>query len=86
MVFDRESAVVNGLFEPVGKPYSTLKTQCGVFTDDTNLYVAVLAPCVDRHQPGADDSVGIAVSPDGETLLVVECDLFRIAYRRGWCA
>ena len=75
VVFDRENAVTNGLFEPVGRPFSTLKTQCGVFTDEMNLYATVLAPCADCHQPGADDGVGIAVSTDGRTLFVAECDL-----------
>ena len=74
VVFDRESATVNGLFEPVGKPFSDLRTQCGVFTDDTNLYAVVLAPCDPAHLPGEGDGIGMAVSPDGKTLLVAECD------------
>ena len=61
IVFDRENAVTNGLFEPVGKPFSTLGTQGGVFTDATNLYVAVLAPCDGQHPAGAADGVGVAV-------------------------
>ena len=75
VVFDRENAVTNGLFEPVGKPFSDLRTQCGVFTDDTNLYVAVLAPCVAQQPPGKGDCVGVAVSHDGKTLFVAGCDL-----------
>ena len=75
IVFDRENAVTNGLFEPVGKPFSDLKTQCGVFTDETNLYAAVLAPCAAQQPPGKGDCIGVAVSYDGKTLLVAECDL-----------
>ena len=75
VVFDRENAVTNGLFEPVGKPFSDLRTQCGVFTDDTNLYVVVLAPCVAQQPPGKGDCVGVAVSYDGKTLFVAGCDL-----------
>ena len=73
IVFDRESTVTNGLFEPVGKPFCDLGTQGGVFTDATNLYVAVLAPCDEQHPAGAADGVGVAVSPDGKTVFVVEC-------------
>ena len=29
VVFDRENAVTNALFEPVGKPFSDLRTKCG---------------------------------------------------------
>ena len=73
VVFDRENAVTNGLMEPVGKPFCDLKTQCGVFTDATNLYVAVLAPCDERYPAGAKDGIGVAVSTDGRTVLVAEC-------------
>ena len=73
IVFDRENAVTNGLYEPVGKPFSALGTQGGVFTDTTNLYVAVLAPCDEQHPAGAADGVGVAVSPDAKTVFVVEC-------------
>ncbi len=73
IVFDSESTVTNGLFEPVGKPFSDLGTQGGLFTDETNLYVAVLAPCNKQHPAGAADGVGVAVSPDGKTVFVVEC-------------
>ena len=62
IVFDRESTVTNGLFEPVGKPFSDLGTQGGVFTDATNLYVAVLAPCDKQHPAGAADGVGVAAT------------------------
>jgi hypothetical protein len=75
VVFDRENAVTNGLFEPVGKPFSDLRTQCGVFTDDTNLYVVVLAPCAAQHPPGKGDFIGVAVSHDGKTVFVAGCDL-----------
>ena len=75
IVFDRENAVTNGLFEPVGKPFSDLKTQCGVFTDETNLYAAVLAPCAAQQPPGKGDGVGVAVSFDGRSLLVAECGM-----------
>ena len=75
IVFDRENAVTNGLFEPVGKPFSDLGTQGGVFTDATNFYVAVLAPCHELHPAGAGDGVGVAVSPDGRTMLVAECGM-----------
>lgn len=75
VVFDRENAVTNGLFEPVGKPFSNLRTQCGVFTDGTNLYAVVLAPCAAQQPPCEGDGIGVAVSPDGKTLLVAECDL-----------
>ena len=71
VVFGRENAVTNGLMEPVGKPFCDLKTQCGVFADETNLYVAVLAPCDEQHPASAKDGVGVAVSPDGNDVLVV---------------
>ena len=73
IVFDRENAVTNGLFEPVGKPFSDLKTQCGVFTDRTNLYVTILAPCAVQVPPDTADGVGVAVSPDGKAVFVAEC-------------
>ena len=75
IVFDRENAEVNGLFEPAGRPFSDLVTQGGVFTDGTNLYVAVLAPCAEAYPAGVGDGVGVAVSPDGREVLVVECGL-----------
>ena len=75
LVLDRENSVTNGLFEPVGKPFSDLKTQGGVFTDGDNLCVAVLAPCSEQQIPTAGDGAGVAISADGRTLLVAECNL-----------
>ena len=62
IVFDRESAVTNGVFEPVGKPFCDLGTQGGVSTDATNLYVAVLAPCAVQHPTDTADGVGVAAT------------------------
>ena len=84
VVFDRENAVTNGLMEPVGKPFCDLKTQCGVFADDTNLYAVVIAPCDLQTPASAKDGVGVAVSPDGNDVLVVasgmdgNCSVLRI--------
>ena len=84
VVFDRENAVTNGLMEPVGKPFCDLKTQCGVFADDTNLYAVVIAPCHLQTPASAKDGVGVAVSPDGNDVLVVasgmdgNCSVLRI--------
>jgi len=75
IVLDREHPTRNGFFMPVGKPFCDLKTQAGAFSDDTNLYISVIAPCANGYPAGAEDGVGVAISPDGLTVFVANCDI-----------
>ena len=77
VVFDRENPQINGLMEKVGKPFCDLKTTAAAFADATNLYVAVSAPNDLKFAAGNGDGVGVALSPDGQSMLVAECGVDR---------
>lgn len=71
-VLDCESATVNGLYAQVEDVYRELKTVTGMFYDGDRLYAAFIAPASAKTPVGDGDSVGVALSRDGKTQLVVE--------------
>ncbi|MBQ9739577.1 MAG: hypothetical protein IJV91_01430, partial [Kiritimatiellae bacterium] len=77
IVFDRESETLNGAYVPVGKPFCELRTTASVLGDATNLYVSFSAPMDPAHKAGANDLVGVALSPDGREVFAVECTVRR---------
>lgn len=86
---DVESATDNGYYLPVGPEYRYIETLCGAFSTTDGLYVVFRASAGKKTPIADDDKVGVALSPDGRTILSASCsaegsvEAFRIDVESG---